>query len=347
MKRLQDSTESVYRSVRLLRTILPITAFLFVFIHQTISHDWFRAPGWSSYLFWQALPYATIGPIIVWLALTWFARWARQRDEVETHLRCLNDVSRQAAAATDVETLVNIALEMPEQIIRPVATSLILHEHPESPWTLAGTHGLQAKEEEMLAARLTIAGSDLYCGQCTALSATSRQNCPLQIPLPQADMVPKITSVICLPLSTERPPLALLNIYLFDTEILSPDMRRVLESIAAMLSVALDHARLRSREFGMLHRMDQASHRKEGLAATLEQILGDIATIHRAQAGQVFLTSNNGEEPALIPVAALERYQFRSALIHLRSRIPSAMRQGSIIVLVCGCSQYALRYPER
>lgn len=304
MRNSQNSVGSLYRSIRLLRYILPITAFLLVVVHQSLTFAWLRPTPPFPYFLSQVLLYGTVGPILVWLALTWFLRWAREREEAEVHLHCLNQISRQAATATEMEALADIALKMPEEIISPVASSLILREHPEGPWTLAGTHGLQGKEREILGARLVIAGSDLYCGQCAALSATAHQNCPLQIPLPQADMLPSITSVICLPLSTERPPLALLNIYLFDERALSAGKRRVLESIAALLSVALDHARLRAREFQMLHRMEQASRRQQGLSATLEHILEDIAIVHHARAGQVFLASKGDQEPSLTPIVA-------------------------------------------
>jgi signal transduction histidine kinase len=250
------------------------------------------------------LLYGTVGPVVVWFALTWFARWVRERDESEAHLRCLYRISRQAATATEMDALAEIALGMPEQVVRPVAASLILRDHPDGPWLLAGTRGLQGKQEELLTDHLRLAGSDLYCGQCAALAATAQQNCPLQHHVAQGDTQPQASSVICLPLSTERPPLALLNVYLLDETGLSPGARRVLESMAAVLSVALDHARLRAREFQMLHRMEQATRQQEGLAPTLEHILADIASVHRAQAGQVYLVTRDGGEPALAPIAA-------------------------------------------
>jgi len=320
MKNFQGSFDSIYRIVRLLRYILPIAAFLFVVAHQSITHNWLRSPQLSAHFLWQVLPYGTIGPVVVWLALTWFVRWARERDEAEAHLHCLYKISQQAATATEMEAIVDIALHMPEEIVSPVATSLILREHPDGDWSLAGTYRLQAKEEEMLAARLTIAGSDLYCGRCSALSATARQNCPLQIPSLQADVAPTITSVICLPLSTERPPLALLNVYVFDEESLSKGMRRVLESMAAVLSVALDHARLRTREIQMLHRMEQASRQQESLAVTVSQILGDMATVHRAQAGQVFLASSDDQDPTLTPISAWPKNKTHPRLISTAQR---------------------------
>jgi signal transduction histidine kinase len=304
LKNSQEVTSPLYDNVRRFRYILPIAAFVLVLIHQTLAYAWFRQSPGLAHFVWQVVLYGTVGPVVVWFALNWFAQWIRERDEAEAHLHCLYRISRQAATASEMESLIDIALSMPGEIISPVATSLILREFPESPWTLAGSHGLQAREEEMLAARLTIAGKDLYCGQCAALTATSHQNCPLQFHLPQADMLPGNTSIICLPLSTERPPLALLNVYLFGPTSLPTHKRRVLESTAAVLSVALDHARLRSREFQMLHRMEQATRQQSGLGTTLEHILADMATAHRAQAGEVFLTAGSNGEAGLVCVAS-------------------------------------------
>lgn len=328
MKNSNQSAGSLYRSVRLLRYILPITAFLFVLVHQSLTHGWPGSPQLSSHLLWQVLPYGTIGPVLVWLALTWFARWARERDEAEAHLRCLYDTSRQAATATETEAIVDIALQMPRQLISPAATSLILREQPDGPWSLAGSHGLKEKEQEMLAARLTIAGSDLYCGQCRALSATARQNCPLQVPLPQADMLPTITSVMCLPLSTERPPRVLLNVYLFDEELITQGMRRALESMAAVLSVALDHARLRTREFQMLHRMEQATRQEESLAAILDKMLGDMISAHHAQSGVIMLASPVQEKPGLTSIAT---WPAEEANAHLVSVAEKALLEEDLI----------------
>jgi signal transduction histidine kinase len=50
--------------------------------------------------------------------------------------------------------------------------------------------------------------------------------------------------------------------------------------------------------------MEQASREREGLAATLEHIVEDIVTSHRAQAGAVFLASTGDAGPTLTSVAA-------------------------------------------
>jgi signal transduction histidine kinase len=74
--------------------------------------------------------------------------------------------------------------------------------------------------------------------------------------------------------------------------------------MAAVLSVALDHARLRAREFQMLQRMEQAARQQGGLAVTLEHILADMAEVYRARAAEVFLASREKEESTLTSLAA-------------------------------------------
>ena len=294
----------LYRSLRRLRYILPVTAFLLVVVHQTLAHTWLQSLPRFQHFLWQVLLYGTVGPLLIWLALGWLARWIREQDEAGAYLHTLYQMSRRAAAASEMDQLVEIALSMPEQVLAPVATSLIWREQTEAPWTLAGTRHLKADEQRALESHLGQTGSDLRCSKCLALTATARQNCPLRSHLPQEGLRPADTSVICLPLSTERPPLALLNVYLFDDTHLSPTKRRVLETMAAVLSVSLDHARLRAREFHMLNRMEQTIRQQKGISLALEHILADIATAQRAEAGEVFLVSKSQESPDLTPVAS-------------------------------------------
>lgn len=328
MTDIQDSANSLFRRVRRLRYILPIAAFLLVVVHQSLIHGLRPGPFFPDFL-WQVLLYGTVGPIVVWFALTSFARWVQERDETEAHLRCLYRISRQAATATEMEALVALALHMPEEILSSVATSMILREHPEAPWNLAGTHNLPSADEETLVSRLTAAGSDLLCGQCETLSATAHQDCPLQLHLDQAYRVPSATTVICLPLSTEHAPLALLNVYLFDEDDLPIGARRVLESMAAVLSVALDHARLRAREFQMLHRMEQATRQRQGLVATTEHILADIVTVHRARAGELFLVTQEGEKPSLTSIAT---WPDGEAHLHLITPALQALLEANTVI---------------
>lgn len=292
----------LYQRILILRRVLPVVALFLVFVHQLLEHTWLRWLPWPAHFLSQMLFYGAIGPALAWFTLTWIGRRVHERDEAETQLRSLYEVSRQAAAAVEMETLVEIALRMPEQVLLPLGTSLVVRDRSDAPWRLAGTHGLQPARRATLEAQL-IASAQLRCGECRALAATVRERCPMLASFSTSSSE-EAGAVICLPLSTERPPLALLNVYLPSMTGLAPASRQALESMAASLAVALDRARLREQELETLRRMDQVVRRRDGLAATLQQILADIATAHGAEVSAVFLTASGQDEPELLPVAS-------------------------------------------
>ncbi|RMF26056.1 MAG: hypothetical protein D6759_20345, partial [Chloroflexi bacterium] len=303
MKGLHPQPHPLYQRLLALRRVLPIAAFLLVLAHQVLEHAWLSGLPRPLHLLSQVAVYGTVGPALAWLTLTWLAGRIRERDEAEAHLRTLYQISRQAAITADMDALIEIALSMPAQVLGPVRTSLILREHPEGPWVLAGTRGLWPEYREAIEAHLTTAGAYLRCGRCRTLAATAREGCPLLcFPDPQ-NPPPEVQGVICLPLSTEDPPHALLNVYLIGREEISPSSRRVVESMAALLAVAMDHARLRARELQMLDRMEQAMRQQEDLADAMGSMLGEIALAHHVDAGTVFLVLRGEESPALLPIA--------------------------------------------
>jgi signal transduction histidine kinase len=283
---------------------LPAAAVALVGVEQVVALTLFRSQPGLQLVPWEVLLYATLGPLALWFGLSWFAHWVRKRDEAEAYLRHLSAVSRQAVAATDTDTLVDIALDMPGQVVSPVAVSLIVRDHPEGSWQLAGTRQLSPEARQALEAHLISAGADLACGTCTAWSAAPQQDCTLRAYLPQASLGTPDCPVICLPLSTEHPPLALLNVYLLTNQPVSPAARQALESMAASLAAALDSARLRGRQIEMLQRMQQAVHGQQGLAAALSRILADIVGAYRAELGELYQVVLENGESKLAPVAS-------------------------------------------
>lgn len=300
---LGDSVGLLYRRLVVLRRVLPVVAFFLVLIQQVVEHFWLEwVPPAVPFLV-ETLIYGALGPLVAWFALTSLMHWVQDQEEAEVYLRNLHEVSRQAAAATDTHALVEMALRLPEQVLGPVATSLIMREHAEAPWMLAGTYRLSPDQRSVLEAATLAMGTGHYCDRCAALAATARDNCPLLTPL-QPISLPAVASVICLPLSTARAPLALLNVYLAEKKPFSRTTRRVLESMAAVMAVALDHARLRAREMHVLQQVERAVRQQESLNTTLEHLLTDIVAVQRAEGGAVFLTTRESAGPELTAVAA-------------------------------------------
>jgi signal transduction histidine kinase len=280
-------------------------------------------------LFLEFLFYGVLGPAVVWLTLTWIAQRVQERDKAEAHLRSLYQVSREAVTTTEVATLVEIALSMPGEVLTPVGTSLIVREHPEGAWVLAGTRGFQPRHREALVAYLVSTGAHMRCDPSNVLAATQHANCPMLSALPE-DSRSAAASVICLPLSTERPAQAVVSVYLPVEVDLSSAECQALESMAAGLGVALDHARLQARELQMLRRMEHAVRQPEDLAAALGDLLVDIVSTHQAQTGVVFLASP-GEETVLDPVVSWPGEGAPPRLARLAQR---ALREAQLVIVV-------------
>jgi signal transduction histidine kinase len=314
----RNTASLLYRRLVALRRALPLVAFLVVLIHQTIEYTWLRSLSSPWHFLSQLLFYGAIGPVLAWLTLTWITRRVQERDEVEAHLRALYQISHQAVRTAEVDELVEIILRMPEQFLTPVGTSLLLREHPQAPWALAGMHGPIAEQREALEVYLMAEGAHVRCDPSNVLAATQHSDCPLRSALP-ADLQSEVASVICLPLSTERPPHALLSVYLPVEVDLTSAKCQALEAMAVGLAMALDHARLRARELQMLLRMEQAVRHREDLAAALDDMLADVATAHQVETGVVFLVSPE-EESVLTPVASWPREGTLPRLAHLAQR---------------------------
>jgi signal transduction histidine kinase len=207
---------------------------------------------------------------------------------------------------------------MPGEVLTPVGTSLILREGLEGHWVLAGTQGFQPQQREAMEAYLASTGAHLRCDPSDVLDAVQHASCPMLSALPE-DSRSAVASVICMPLSTERPPHAVLSVYLPVEVDISSAERRALESMAAGLSVALDHARLRAQELQMLGRMEQALRQREDLTGALDDMLTDVATAHHAEAAAVFLVSQ-GEETVLDTAASWPREAAPPRLARLAQR---------------------------
>lgn len=306
----------LYHRLIRLRRVLPLAAGLIVLVQEIVMDDWLASFRLFQNFASEVLFYTAVWTVVGWLFLTMLARAMRERGQAEARLRSLYEISRQVVVATDTQELVDIALRMLEPVVDPVGTTVTLQDHPTGPWRLAGVHSFQSEHRDVLEACLVSASTHMHCRQCTTLSSMAWRPCPLLAALPE-DLKPAVGSLVCLPLSTEQPPHALLNVYLPEETALTDTERQMLESMTSTLAVALDHARLRTREIEMLQHMEEAVRQGVGLTNTLEHVLADIATVNRADMGVAFLASRSNGDSTLIPVASWPGEEFHPHLATL------------------------------
>jgi len=73
----QQPAGRLYRILRNLRYALPAAAVALVGVEQAVALTLFRAQPGLQLLPWEALLYATLGPLVLWFGLSWFAGWVR------------------------------------------------------------------------------------------------------------------------------------------------------------------------------------------------------------------------------------------------------------------------------
>ena len=311
-----NSGSTLYRRLLVIRVILVIILLLLPFFDEFINEildpthrGWaVVASSWAA----DFLLYGTLGPVAVWLTFAWLIRRVRERDEAERYLQSLHLLSVEAAASTDVEALVNVALQMPERILGPVPATLIRRENPNGPWTLAGAHRLSVEQQAALQASLPKAR---HCHECAMPAGTAPVSCDL-LPVLQAVQAERaLVSVVCFCLSHEKPRQFILNVYLPLGVKLNAQMNKALNSMAAELTIAFDYAQLRSRELQLMLRVEQAIREQKDLRATLGRMLASIVAAQWAERGAVFLTVPDGPEADLISVAAWPEGQETDTLV--------------------------------
>ncbi len=311
-----------------LRYFVPFIAGLLALLYAIFEHSEPAGLPEPVYLIAEVFIIVVVWPVTTWLTLTWIAQHLRTVDVAEAQLRALHEISHEAITTGDMEGLVDIITGMCERVLGPVATSLIMRDHPDDAWVLAGTHRVDIEQQATLEALLQRAGPNLECPQCGILAAAIDPNCPA-LAAWRIGLRPPTASQICLALSAEHPPSALLYVYLTDRQRILPDELWVLELSAATLAVVLDNARLRARTLQMFREVEQAVPYQKNLGDILQRTLADIATAHWARSGAIFIKSQNSADPRLSLVASWPEKEIDPGLLLPASQ---AVSEGRLVV---------------
>ncbi len=305
MAEVPGQASSLFNRLRLLRRVLPPVTFLAGIAYEIVEHGLLNQHVPPAAFVGELIFYAMVGPLLIFVALTWLMRRVAERDVAETRLKVLYDVSRQSGAARSLDELQQIALSVPQRAGLPsAATALIIRDGPGRPWLLAGTRGFSEGDVTCIQAGLARRQDQPDCVTPSDSERHLQADCPLLRAL-IADVAEPRRLAFCISLSHEAARRVMMAVYVPQGSVVPPDVAETLEPLAAGLALALDRASSRAHERQLLRQVQRNIVTEQtGLVPTFEHILADIAAEHPLAAAAVYLLSDEGPEQRLSCAAA-------------------------------------------
>lgn len=321
MKTEQEET-SFNQRLKRLRWQVPLLAFFLVLIHQLFEHTvLFFLPRWYHFGT-QLLFYGLAGPFLAWWVLSYIGRRVNETENAlsalnsaheelsETSLRLefLIRVNHRLSEPEDEEELIKVILDLSQEVLPLIGCSLIRFDAKEKPITAIHRGDLDPEVFSAWAGHLSSQKVRETCKKCSVLGATGADNCPILEPPSVAQGIKKVH---CLELIRGGRKFANLILYLHDIE--RPDSReeKMLQAMTAEMSLALESFELRSREFGMLFRLQQARKNKN-LHEALSNMASQTVDALKIDGAAIFLLEGDEIDPRCVArIGEIKEEQFQ------------------------------------
>ena len=213
-------------------------------------------------------------------------RAAHRREEAEQRrLALLYEVNRRLAGITDWETLVDVVLHLPQDVVPTAGAMFLSYDERGRRFVLEGAWGVEhsvlvALEQHL--ARL----ENPACLSCIPRMAHLESNCPLLIPgLLREDT----DRMVCLHLARGRQTVGFLFVFLARDTRLSPEQVELLNAVSGEIAAAVAAGLARARELALLANLEQAQQAPASIQTTLARILTWTLDACQAQRGAIFL----------------------------------------------------------
>ncbi len=278
---------------------------LVIMLQQIVEHVWLVNLTRSEHFATQVLFYGISVPVLLWRGLTLLRQSVRQASEsernyidsqttlqeVNNQLTTLSQSNGRLAAAHDEQSLLKVLLELPLDVIPALGSSLICFDQQQHPLPPLFLGDLPPVVFETWSAHLTEQQVRQQCANCTAHSATATAPCPLFV---SATGLMDVQKIHCLELKCNGRLYAILNIYLADSQSPTPDERKLLDTMAGEMALALESYCLR-RDLAILHDLEQL-HQDTSDHANLRQILEDAVNAFEVTGGVLYVADKEKKE---------------------------------------------------
>jgi len=289
-----------------LRWQVPALALLLVLAHQIIEHTWLmHLPRWQHFVS-QVLFYGLLGPTLAWWALSSLHKRALENEDAELTLRSTHDdlqkanqrlellihVGRRLSVAEDEETLTDMLLDLPREVLPVVGCSLIRFDEQEEPRLAVHRGDLELEVFDAWSSHLSATEVQEACDHCTNHWAVDSEDCPLIKPLLTKSPIKK---VYCLELDRGEHKYGNLNIYLSDQNHPTAREQDLLETLANEMSLAIESMRLRSRELSTLYYV-QRTRKANDIQDEMEEVISHVVSALEIVGGILYLYDEQRNE---------------------------------------------------
>jgi signal transduction histidine kinase len=290
-----------------LRWQLPVLAFMLVLVDQLLQHTWMvNLPGWGHFAS-QVFFYGIVGSALAWWALTALRRRVDETEATQRELRQAYDeltganqrleflvkVNRRLAEAEDEESLCDVILDLPLEVVPALGCSLIRFDERGHPLPAIHRGSLDAATFDAWANHLSGAENQASCETCLSSRVADSVPCPQATSPPTAAAV---SHVHCLALARGGREYGLLNIYLHNASHPGAREQTLLATMANEISSALESQYVRSRELATLYQLQQA-RRLTDLRDKLAKVLTHTVEALEVDGGLLFLVNSETAEP--------------------------------------------------
>jgi DNA-binding NarL/FixJ family response regulator/nitrate/nitrite-specific signal transduction histidine kinase len=331
---MKEATPSkLSQRVKRLRWQAPLLALLLVLAHQLAEHTWLmHLPRWQHFTT-QVLFYGLIGPLLAWWALSSLLRSiskteATQRalGEANQRLEFLIQVNRRLAEAEDEETLIEVILDLPLEVVPTVGCSLIRFDERGQPLPALHRGDLDPATFEAWTAHLATAKVRQACERCVVRQATELTPCSLLESFPVTIAAHR---VYCIPLERGGREYGMLNIYLAEADHPTSREQILLMAMADEVSLALESQYLRSRELATLYHLQQA-RRLSNLEEELEEVLTHTVQALEVDGGALFVADVETAELDLL----IEIGHPLNSTLHLVKSLVNGLQQTESTLII-------------
>ena len=329
----QLRTAPLHFQLRRIRWIAPLIVLILAALHQTVVHNLvtFIWPRWSGA---ELLLYSLTGSVVAWLGLSWLATAVYRQSQAETQLRhaydeleanhqkllALHDLGQNVAAASDKQSVFELAARAPLQLTGAQSSTVVTFENRDDRLKLDMAWGLSENYLRVLRERIDAGIMAGRCRTCVTLHAHVASDCPLFAGLQAQAKVDGIHSLVCLPINQADERIAVLSAYFPSADGPPEDQMRLLNILGGVVAAALESMQTRARQATTRSALDQVTQSADAIDELALQALDIAISGWDVQTGGLFLfddeteTWTNSARYNLGSDAADPRYQLAMAM---------------------------------